>query len=207
MENAEQIAQVACRESGKTMVDAMVGEITVTLEKLRWTQSQGEQYLKPEYRDSGLMNLHKTSRLEFVPVGVVGAIVPWNYPFHNVFNPLIAATFSGNAIIIKVSEYASWSTKYYGRVIQACLKAVGAPPDLVQFSTGYGEAGNALVQSVDKIIFVGSVGVGKKVMETASKTCTPVILELGGKDPFIVCDDADPEALAQLVVRGAYQNM
>jgi len=103
--------------------------------------------------------------------------------------------------------YSSWSTKYYGRVIQECLKAVGAPADLVQFATGYGEVGNTLVQSSDKIIFVGSIGVGKKVMETASKTLTPVILELGGKDPFIVCDDADPEALAQLVVRGAYQNM
>eukprot|EP00929_Paragymnodinium_shiwhaense_P070265 TRINITY_DN3558_c0_g1_i1.p1 TRINITY_DN3558_c0_g1~~TRINITY_DN3558_c0_g1_i1.p1 ORF type:complete len:637 (+),score=98.99 TRINITY_DN3558_c0_g1_i1:70-1911(+) len=207
LENAETIATVACRESGKTMIDAMVGELTVTLEKLRWTVISGEQYLLPEYRDSGLMNLHKTSRVEWTPVGVVGAIVPWNYPFHNVFNPLIAATFSGNAIIIKVSEYASWSTKYYGRVIKECLKAVGAPADLVQFATGYGEVGSALVESVDKIIFVGSIGVGKRVMEAASRTLTPVILELGGKDPFIICDDADPEELAQLVVRGAYQNM
>lgn len=207
VENAETIATVACRESGKTMIDAMVGEITVTLEKLRWTEARGEQFLLPEYRDSGVMNLHKTARVEFVPVGVVGAIVPWNYPCHNVFNPLIASLFAGNAIIIKVSEFASWSTKYYSRVIQACLAAVGAPSDLVQFATGYAETGSALVAGADKIIFVGSVGVGKKVMESASKTLTPVILELGGKDPFIVCDDADPKALAQLVVRGAYQNM
>merc|ERR1719221_1909315 len=89
------------------MIDALIGEITVTLEKLRWTVAFGERYLLPEYRDSGLMNMHKTSRVEWVPVGVVGAIVPWNYPFHNVFNPVIAALFSGNAIIIKVSEYAA----------------------------------------------------------------------------------------------------
>lgn len=207
LENAETIAVVACRESGKTMIDAMVGELTVTLEKLRWTTTFGAEHLLPEYRDSGLMNMHKSSRVEWVPVGVVGAIVPWNYPFHNVFNPMIAALFSGNAIIIKVSEFASWSTKYYGRVIQACLKAVGAPPDLVQFAIGYSETGSALVAGADKVIFVGSVGVGRKVMEAASKTLTPVILELGGKDPFIVCDDADPKALAQLVVRGAFQNM
>lgn len=207
IENAETIATVACRESGKTMIDAMVGEITVTLEKLRWTSTYGEQYLLPEYRDSGLMNLHKTSRVEWTAVGVVGAIVPWNYPFHNVFNPLIAALFSGNAIVIKVSEFASWSTKYYGRIIQACLKAVGAPADLVQFAVGYSDTGSALVAGADKVIFVGSVGVGRKVMESASKTLTPVILELGGKDPFVVCDDMDPKELAQLVVRGAYQNM
>lgn len=207
LENTETIATVACRESGKTMIDAMVGELTVTLEKLRWTVAYGEGCLLPEYRDSGLMNMHKTSRVEWVPVGVVGALVPWNYPFHNVFNPLIAAVFSGNAIVIKVSEFASWSTRYYGRVIQACLRAVGAPPDLVQFAVGYADTGSALVAGADKIIFVGSVGVGRKVMEAASKTLTPVILELGGKDPFIVCDDADPKELAQLVVRGAYQNM
>jgi len=207
VENTDAITTVACRESGKTLVDAMLGEITVTLEKLRWTAAQGETYLTPQYRDSGLMNLHKTSRVEWVPVGLVGAIVPWNYPFHNVLNPLIAALFTGNAIAIKVSEHASWSTKYYGRLINACLAAAGAPADLVQIITGYGEAGNAVVTGVDKVIFVGSVGVGKKVLEAAAPTLTPVILELGGKDPFIVCDDADPKALAQLVVRGAFQNM
>lgn len=207
LENANKIATVACRESGKTMVDAMVGEITCVLEKLRWTVTFGEQYLVPEYRDSGLMNLHKTSRVEWVPVGVVGAIVPWNYPFQNVLNPLIAAIFSGNAIVIKVSEYASWSTKYYGRAIRACLESAGAPPDLVQFVIGYGDVGTKLVGEADKIIFVGSVDIGKKVMCEASKHLTPVILELGGKDPFIVCDDADPKQLAQLVVRGAFQNM
>lgn len=207
MENAEQISRVACRESGKPMVDAFIGEITITLEKLRWTQSQGERWLAPEYRDSGLMNLHKTSRVEWVPVGVVGAIVPWNYPFHNVFNPIVAAVFSGNAIIVKVSEFAAWSTKYYGRLMAACLAAVGAPADLVQIVTGYADAGAALTSGADKVIFVGSVDVGKKVMETASKTLTPVILELGGKDPFIICDDANPKELAQLIARGAFQNM
>merc|ERR1719313_2274961 len=111
------------------MIDAMVGEITVTLEKLRWIQSQGERWLAPEYRDSGLMNLHKTSRVEWVPVGVVGAIVPWNYPFHNVFNPIISALFAGNAIVIKVSEYASCSTRYYGAVLRAVLAAAGADPE------------------------------------------------------------------------------
>merc|ERR1719159_873152 len=117
----------------------MVGEITVTLEKLRWTCVYGEECLLPEHRSSGLMNLHKTSRVEWVPVGVVGAIVPWNYPFHNVFNPMASSLFAGNAIVIKVSEFASWSTRYYGRLIQACLAAASAPAGLVQFATGYAE--------------------------------------------------------------------
>merc|ERR1719230_710624 len=89
----------------------------------------------------------KKVRVEWEPFGVIGAIVPWNYPFHNVFNPVSAALFSGNAIVIKVSEYASWSTQYYKRVIDACLDAVGAPRDLVQFVVGYGETGAALVDA------------------------------------------------------------
>ena len=210
LENMDTICTVACRDSGKTVLDAMVGELTVTLEKLRWTIASGETYLRPEYRDSGLMNLHKTSRVEWEPVGVVGAIVPWNYPFHNVFNPMIAAVFSGNAIVIKVSEFAAWSSLYLGRALRLCLEASGAPPDLVQLAPGFAEAGKALVEDCDKLIFVGSVAVGRKVMESASRAeiLTPVILELGGKDPFVVCEDATvDEALVQLVVRGAFQNM
>ena len=68
-ENSEAIARVACVDSGKTIVDAMVGEILVTCEKLRWTIADGETHLKPEYRWSGLMNLHKTSRVQWTPVG------------------------------------------------------------------------------------------------------------------------------------------
>ena len=211
LENMDTICTVACRDSGKTVLDAMVGELTVTLEKLRWTIAKGESSLRPEYRDSGLMNLHKTSRVEWEPVGVVGAIVPWNYPFHNVFNPMIAAVFSGNAIVIKVSEFAAWSSVYLGKALRKCLEAAGAPLDLVQLCAGYGQAGKALVEDCDKLIFVGSVSVGRKVMEAASraeKAPTPVILELGGKDPFVVCEDAVvDEAMTQLVVRGAFQNM
>ena len=180
-DNIHTIVRVACRDSGKTKIDAYMGEVLVTCEKIRWLCAQGERWLGPEYRDSGLLNLLKTSRVEFVPVGVVGAIVPWNCaprlpplasrpalapwppaprpgqcrlflggrgggvgvwgvagwgwrsrrgwvrgggggggadPFHNVFNPLVAAVFAGNGIVVKTSEYASWSTGLYGRMIK-----------------------------------------------------------------------------------------
>ncbi len=108
----------------------------VTCEKLVWLTNNGEKFLKPEVRDSGRLMMLKRAYVEFIPLGVIGAIVPWNYPFHNVFNPVSAALFSGNAIVIKVSEYASWSIRYYKAVIDACLDAVGAPKDLVQFVVG-----------------------------------------------------------------------
>ena len=106
-----------------------------------------------------------------------------------------------------MSEHASWSADYYGRVIDAALEAAGAPPGLVQIVTGYGDAGGALVTGgVEHVIFVGSTAVGKKVMAAAATTLTPVTLELGGKDAFIVCDDADVTAAVHTGLRGAFQS-
>ena len=101
--------------------------------------------------------------MEYVPVGVVGVIVPWNWPFHNIINPISAAVMSGNAIIVKVSEHASWCVGYYSRIVNAALAAAGAPEGLVEFVTGYGEAGHALVTGgVDKVVFVGSTEVSSR---------------------------------------------
>ncbi|KAG6764072.1 hypothetical protein POTOM_031529 [Populus tomentosa] len=200
------LIRVSSRDTGKTMVDASLGEIMTTCEKITWLLSEGEKWLKPEYRCSGRAMPYKKSRVEFHPLGVIGAIVSWNYPFHNIFNPMLAAVFSGNSIVIKVSENASWSGLFYFRIIQAALAAVGAPENLVDVITGFAETGEALVSSVDKIIFVGSPGVGKMIMRNASDTLIPVTLELGGKDPFIVCEDADVSHVAQIAVRAVLQS-
>lgn len=212
VEHQMEIAEVACRESGKTLTDAVFGEILVTCEKLKWLIDNCETVLSPERRAAGTpVVFTKSVRVEFPPLGVIGAIVPWNYPFHNLMNPVTAALAAGNGIVVKVSEYASWSTKYYGTMLSAALKAVGAPTDLVQIVHGFAETGAALVDAgCDKIIFVGSPQVGAKVMAAASKKLTPVVLELGGKDPFVVCDDLDENELdriVQVALRGVFQNM
>ncbi|CAL1397412.1 unnamed protein product [Linum trigynum] len=206
IEHQQLICEVSSRDTGKTMVDASLGEIMTTCEKITWLLSEGERWLKPEYRSTGRSMIHKRARVEFHPLGVVGAIVSWNYPFHNVFNPMLAAVFSGNGIVIKVSEHASWSGCFYFRIIQAALAAVGAPDNLVDVITGFAETGEALVSSVDKVIFVGSPGVGKKIMRNAADNLVPVTLELGGKDAFIVCEDVDVPHVAQVAVRTALQS-
>ncbi|KAK3188580.1 hypothetical protein Dsin_028141 [Dipteronia sinensis] len=206
IEHQELICEISSRDTGKTMVDASLGEIMTTCEKITWLLSEGEKWLKPEYRSSGRSMFYKKAKVEFHPLGVIGAIVSWNYPFHNIFNPMLAAVFSGNGIVIKVSENASWSGCFYLRIIQAALAAVGAPDSLVDVITGFAETGEALVSSVDKIIFVGSPGVGKMIMKNASETLTPVTLELGGKDAFIVCDDVDVPHVAQIAVRASLQS-
>ncbi|KAH7573478.1 hypothetical protein JRO89_XS03G0156100 [Xanthoceras sorbifolium] len=235
IEHQELICEISSRDTGKTMVDASLGEIMTTCEKITWLLSEGEKWLKPEYRSlvlvllkahfarffefrtlclidyidcrsSGRSMIHKKAKVEFHPLGVIGAIVSWNYPFHNIFNPMLAAVFSGNSIVIKVSENASWSGCFYLRIIQAALAAVKAPDNLVDVITGFSETGEALVSSVDKIVFVGSPGVGRMIMKNASETLTPVMLELGGKDAFIVCDDVDVPHVAQIAVRAALQS-
>ncbi|XP_062174635.1 aldehyde dehydrogenase 22A1 [Alnus glutinosa] len=200
------ICEVSSRDTGKTMVDASLGEIMTTCEKITWLLSEGERWLKPEYRSSGRSMIHKKSKVEFHPLGVIGAIVSWNYPFHNIFNPMLAAVFSGNSIVIKVSEHASWSGCFYFQIIQSALAAVGAPENLVEVITGFAETGEALVSSVDKVIFVGSPGVGKMIMRNAADTLIPVTLELGGKDAFIVCEDVDVDHVAHIAVRAALQS-
>ncbi len=116
---------------------------------------------------------------------IILTFCPQNYPFHNCTSAVISSIFAGNATIVKFSEFASWSRAYYQELVQSVLKARGHDPNLVQFLPGYGDTGAALVQAkgVSKILFIGSPGVGRKVMETAAKNLTPVILELGGKDP------------------------
>lgn len=217
------------------MVDGAFGEILTTCEKLKWTIDHGEQALQPEYRAAGSMMMHKRARVEYLPMGVLAAIIPWNYPFHNIFGQVISAVFAGNAIVIKVSEHACWSSAYYGRILRAALEQLGHDPDLVQLVTGYGETGAALINSgVDKLTFIGwsgarsrlifqssiphplppfhypnpkgSPGVGKLVMKAAADTLTPVVLELGGKDAAVVCEDCDFDQVTNMAMRGTFQN-
>ena len=104
----EPICRAASRDTGKTMVDGSFGEVLTTCEKLQWTIDHGEAALKTEYRAVGSLMMYKHARVEYVPLGVLGAIIPWNYPFHNMLGQVISALFAGNAIVIKVSEHACW---------------------------------------------------------------------------------------------------
>lgn len=96
-------------------------------------------------------------------------------------------------MVCKVSEYTSWSAMLFEKIIHEALRVNGHSTDLVQIITGLGDAGAALVQCslIDKIIFTGSPAVGRKVMEGASKVLKPVVLELGGKDPMVFCEDVN----------------
>ncbi len=181
------IVAVITSETGKLDAEAVFTEIMTACETIQYYAKHGERALRPQKVSAGLMS-HKRAERSYEPLGVVGVISPWNYPFILAMTTIITALFAGNADVLKPSEV----TPLVGVAIGGLFADVGGHPDLVQVVTGGGATGEALVRSgVQKICFTGSVRTGKRVMAAASDTLTPVLLELGGKDPMIVCADAD----------------
>ena len=202
LEQADELCDIIVRDAGKTRENAMLGEIWPICEKLRWTIRHGERHLRPERVSSGLL-AHKRAVVEFHPLGVIANICPWNFPLQNILGPTIPALMAGNAVLVKVSEWTSWSATAFQAFLDRVFRDCGHSTDLVQIITGYGETGAALVSGgVDKVFFTGSVSNGRKVVSESAKSLTPVVLELGGKDPMIVCDDADLDQAAHAAVSG-----
>lgn len=211
IQNQEEIARVACRDSGKTMVDASMGEILVTLEKINWILKHGENALRPNKRSgpSNLLMSYKGAEVRYEPLGVVAALVSWNYPFHNLLGPIIASLFTGNAIILKCSEQVVWSSQFFIQLVQQCLRACGHDANLVQLICTWPEDANYFTSHPDlsHITFIGSKPVAHHVVKAASDSLTPVVVELGGKDAFIVLDDVkDVEAISSIIMRGTFQS-
>jgi len=206
VDHKDEICLAVQRDSGKTRENALMGEIWPTCEKFRWMIKNGEKHLRPEPVSSGLL-MHKKARLEYHPLGVVAAIIPWNYPFQNIVNPVIPALMSGNAIVLKPSEWVAWSSARFIGALREVIEEAGHNPDLIQAVQGYGPTGAALARSaVDTILFIGSVNNGRRVVEASAERVIPVVMELGGKDAFIVCDDADLEQAVHASLAGCYIN-
>lgn len=207
LDNADHWCDLVVKDSGKTYENAMLGEILPVCNKLRWLIRHGERHLRSERVSAGLFT-HKKARIEYVPLGVVACILPWNYPLQNIISSLVAPLMAGNAVIIKPSEAVAWSSQQFLRIVEDALRKEGFPASVVQMVQGYGDTGAALVRArVDKILFIGSVGNGRRIIQGSAEHLTPVIMELGGKDPFIVCDDADLDKALHAALGGAFINL
>ncbi len=145
----------------------------------------------------------RANRVFYRPAGVVAVISPWNYPFFLAMGHIIPALAAGNAVVHKPSEHSP----RVGLLIGELMKAAGVPAGVVQVVIGDGAAGAAIIDSrVDVISFTGAPPTGRRVMEAAAKHLTPVVLELGGKDAAIVCEDAALERVANGITWGAFLN-
>ena len=145
----------------------------------------------------------KSGRILHEPYGVVGIISPWNYPFSIPATEALAALVAGNAVVLKPSEL----TPLIALELQALLREAGVPDDVFQVLPGEGATGAALVGSeIDKLVFTGSVGTGRRIAQIAAERLLPVVLELGGKDPMLVLEDADVDVASSGAVWGAFVN-
>jgi acyl-CoA reductase-like NAD-dependent aldehyde dehydrogenase len=123
--------------------------------------------------------------------------------------PVIAALFTGNAIVVKCSEQVVWSSTFYVKLIQTCLKALDVDPNLVQLVYTWPENANYFTShpGLSHITFIGSKPVAHHVVKAAAESLTPVVVELGGKDAFIILDDVkDLNAISSIVMRGTFQS-
>ena len=200
----DEIAHLIAAESGKPFGEAIAMEIAPVLDLMQWVARGAKKMLRPRRIDIGSYRLFaRSSRIVYHPLGVVAIIPAWNYPFSIPLGEAAMALMAGNSVVIKPSEL----TPLVGLKIGEIFKKAGAPEGLVQIVSGAGETGAALVDAApDKIMFTGSVATGKKISAAAAKDLTPVVLELGGKDPMIVFEDANLEVAAGAAVWGAFCN-
>ncbi|HZH30917.1 MAG TPA: aldehyde dehydrogenase family protein [Pyrinomonadaceae bacterium] len=204
LDEMDAIAGLISRESGKPAAEALMMELVPTLDLMGFFARRTARLLKGERIDIGQYALMgRSSRIVYKPLGVVGIISPWNFPWAIPLGEVVMALMAGNAVVLKPSEL----TPLVGLKIGEVFRSAGLPDNLLTVLTGDGATGAALVEAgVDKIMFTGSVATGRRVAEAAARRLIPCVLELGGKDPMIVFEDANLEAAAQAAVWGAFAN-
>jgi succinate-semialdehyde dehydrogenase/glutarate-semialdehyde dehydrogenase len=200
----EEIAQLVAHETGKPATEALSMEILPTLDAMHYFAHASENLLRPTRIDIGQYGkMGRSSRIVYKPLGVIGIISPWNFPLATPANEVVMALMAGNAVVLKPSELTPLIALRIGEL----FTRAGLPAGLLEIVTGDGSTGAALIDArVDKIMFTGSVATGKRVAEAAAKYLTPVVLELGGKDPMVVLHDANLNIAARGAVWGAFAN-
>jgi acyl-CoA reductase-like NAD-dependent aldehyde dehydrogenase len=203
IDNSERIVDTIVSETGKTREDAQVAEVTYAAHAFGFWAKKAPDYLADEkVHSSNPFVFGRKLVVRYRPIGVIGIIGPWNYPLTNSFGDAIPALAAGNAVVLKPSEV----TPLTSLLMEECMAACGLPPDVFIAMPGYGEAGAALVDHVDMVMFTGSTRTGKRIMARAAERLIPVSLELGGKDPMIVLSDADVERASNAAVHYSMQN-
>src|SRR5437879_1108689 len=204
LKELETIALLISQETGKPVAEAIAMELTPALDLMQYFARQAESLLRRDRIGLGQYALmDRSSYIVHKPLGLIGIISPWNFPWATPIDEVVMALMAGNSVVLKPSEL----TPLTGLKIKDVFTRAGLPNDVLQVVTGDGSTGAALIGAgVDKIMFTGSVATGKRVAEAAANYLIPVVLELGGKDPMIVFADANIENAARAAVWGAFAN-
>lgn len=200
----EELGLLISQETGKPISEAISMEVVPTLDAMYFLARKASDLLRPQKIDIGQYGLMgRSSKIVYKPLGVVGIISPWNFPLATPAQEVVMALMAGNSVVLKPSELTTLTALKLSEI----FRAASLPAGLLEIVPGFGAAGASLIDArVDKIMFTGSVATGKRVAAAAAQHLTPVVLELGGKDPMIVLEDADIPNAARGAVWGAFAN-
>src|SRR5215475_2895087 len=203
LEDMDELAELLTNEQGKPRVESYTMELLPTVDSLRWIADNGPEILADEKQSMPIFLKSKSAKFTYEPIGVVGVIAPWNYPWSIPFGEVAIALMAGNGVVLKPASL----TPLIGERIRQTFEKAGLPEGLIRTVHGGGRIGDALVKSTaGKIFFTGSVEVGRKVGVECAKRLKGSVLELGGKDPQIVCPDADLANAVSGSVWGGFAN-
>ncbi|HSA76825.1 MAG TPA: NAD-dependent succinate-semialdehyde dehydrogenase [Nitrosarchaeum sp.] len=196
--NKMELAKVATSEMGKTIKES-IGEVEKCAWALEYYADNGDSLLADEVLNTDA----RKSFLTFEPLGVIGSIMPWNFPYWQALRFAAPCLMAGNVIVMKPSRVTMQS----GLEIEKAFTESGVPDGIFQTVVGSVESANHLIDSdVNAVTFTGSTDAGAKVGQRAAMNLKKCVLELGGSDPFIVLDDAIIEKAAEGAVKGRFIN-
>lgn len=201
--NVERIAQVISSDFGnRSRHETVLAEVFVTLSSLRHASRKLGTWMKPKRVSVGLELMPGRARILYQPVGVVGIISPWNYPFQLAMMPLVAALAAGNRVMLKPSELTPRTAEFMAEFLAGLF-----PSEKVATVLGGAEIGAAFARlRFDHLFYTGSTAVGRLVMQAAAENLTPVTLELGGKSPCILGEDAAMPGAVDSILHGKLLN-
>lgn len=196
------IAAISEDFSNRSADETRLAEIMPSLHGIHYATKRLHKWMKPSRRGVGMAFQPASAKVLYQPLGVVGVIVPWNYPLYLAIGPLVGALAAGNRVMIKMSE----STPATSQLLKDLLARI-FPEDLVGVVLGEAEVGVAFSrQPFDHLLFTGATSIGKHVMRAAAENLTPVTLELGGKSPAIVSADVPLADAAERIAFGKTMN-
>ncbi|MCF5663453.1 coniferyl aldehyde dehydrogenase [Pseudomonas marginalis] len=188
--------------SHRSADETLFAELMPSLHGIHYASKHLKGWMKPSRRAVGIAFQPASAKVIYQPLGVVGVIVPWNYPLYLAIGPLVGALAAGNRVMLKLSE----STPATGELLKALLARI-FPEDLVCVVLGEAEVGMAFSKlPFDHLLFTGATSIGKHVMRAAAEHLTPVTLELGGKSPAIVSADVPLKDAAERIAFGKALN-
>jgi succinate-semialdehyde dehydrogenase/glutarate-semialdehyde dehydrogenase/succinyl-CoA reductase len=193
-----ELARIATEEMGKPIKESL-SEVEKCAWAMEFYADNGEIFLNKESMNS---DARKTV-ISFEPLGVIGSIMPWNFPYWQALRFAAPSLVAGNTIVLKPAS----TTIHCGLEIQDVLLKAGLPEGIFQTIVGDSSSAESLIDSdINAVTFTGSVNVGAKVASRATSQLKKSVLELGGSDPFIVCSDADVEKASTGAVKGRFIN-